>query len=232
MSALEWVFFDQFLCKSFKEIKMRFSLVFASMLALAACGALNQDGNSGKQSVSAEEAKAFSSQLPSVAIVRVPVDANGQEMHEQAEMRTTNQTSLTNANIDAVFETSDQAVATVDELDGTSSSEAFGWRRCCRKAARQQCRKPTCASNNSYSYSYSESESYSSSGYGPGSSLGYGPGYNWNMYSPTYYYGGYNYNWNYAETLKNQGNFNQGNYNYYRYNRAFDQSYNGYGWAN
>jgi hypothetical protein len=52
------------------------------------------------------------------------------------------------------------------------------------------------------------------------------------MYSPTYYYGGYNYNWNYAETLKNQGNYNQGNYNYYRYNRAFDQSYNGYGWAN
>jgi len=195
---------------------MRILGVLASVVALTACGALNQGVNANKPAVSAEEAKAFSTQLPAVTIVRVPVDASGAEMHDKAEMRTTNETAIADSSVASVFETSKPAVATVDELDSSSSTEAFGWRRCCRKAARRACRQAACAPTTSYSYS--ESESYSSSGYGPG--------YNWNMYTPTYYYGGYYYNWNYAQTYNNCGG-----YNYYRYNSNFSQSYNGQGWA-
>jgi hypothetical protein len=208
---------------------MRVLAILASVVALSACGAIEQMGTASKPSVSAEEASAFSAQLPAVAIVRVPVDASGQEMHDKAEMRTTNYTNISDASVASVFETAATAVATVDELDNSSSTEAFGWRRCCRKAARQACRQQACAQRQcapnpcapttSYSYSYSESESYSSNGYAPG--------YNWNMYTPTYYYGGYYYNWDYAQTYKAPGA-----YNYYRYNSNFRQSYNGYGWAN
>lgn len=196
---------------------MRMLAVLASVVALSACGAIDQLRNDSKPSVSAEEASAYSAKLPSVAIVRVPVDAAGQEMHEKAEMRTTNLTDINDSSVASIFETASVAVATVDELDNSSSTEAFGWRRCCRKAARRACRQQACAP--SYSYSYSETETYSSSGYGPG--------YNWNMYTPTYYYGGYYYNWNYAQTYQAPGS-----YNYYRYNSNFNQSYNGYGWAN
>lgn len=197
---------------------MRMLGILASVVALSACGANNQAGTAQKSAISAEDATAFSSQLPTVAIVRVPVDSNGQEMHDKAEMRTTNETSISDTSISSIFDTATTAVATVDELDSDSSTEAFGWRRCCRKAARRACRQAACTTP-SYSYNYSESESYTSSGYGPG--------YNWNMYSPTYYYGGYYYNWNYAQTYSQPGN-----YNYYRYNRNFRESYNGYGWAN
>ena len=207
---------------------MRVLAILASVVALSACGAIDQLGTSNKPAVSAEEASAFSAQLPAVTIVRVPVDAAGQEMHDKAEMRSTNQTNISDSSIASVFETSATVVATVDELDSSSSTEAFGWRRCCRKAARQACRQQACAQRTcapnpcapNYSYSYSESESYSSSS-------GYAPGYNWNMYSPTYYYGGYYYNWDYAQTYQAPGA-----YNYYRYNRNVNQSYNGYGWAN
>ncbi|MEI6835058.1 MAG: hypothetical protein WCL28_13810, partial [bacterium] len=213
---------------------MRMLAILASVVALSACGAIDQLGTASKPSVSAEEASAFSSQLPAVAIVRVPVDAAGQEMHDKAEMRTTNQNSISDASVASVFETAAAAVATVDELDNGSSTEAFGWRRCCRKAARKECRQQACAQrkcepnpcaqrkcepnqcapSSNYSYSYSESESYSSSG-------GYAPGYNWNMYTPTYYYGGYYYNWDYAQTYKAPGS-----YNYYRYDSNFSQNYN------
>lgn len=198
---------------------MRILGILATALALSACGAINNEG-SNKSSVSAEEAKAFSTQLPAVTIVRVPVDASGQENHDQAEMRTTNETSINDMNVVSVFDVSKNASATVDELDSSSSTEAFGWRRCCRKAARRACRAQACAPTNTYSYSYSESESYSS-GYAPGNN------WNWNMYTPTYYYGGYYYNWDYAQSYRNVGP-----YNYYRYNSSFNQNYNGYGWAN
>ena len=48
---------------------MRMLAILASVVALSACGAIDQLGTASKPSVSAEEASAFSSQLPAVAIV-------------------------------------------------------------------------------------------------------------------------------------------------------------------
>ena len=208
---------------------MRMLAILASVIALSACGALNEA--SSNRAASDEAARAYSAQLPAVTIIRVPVDANGKELNDQAEMRVTNTTDISEASVASTFETSKAPETTVDELDATTSTESFGWRRCCRKearaakkAARQSCcapRKPCqpqCAPVAQESYS-SYSESYSSS-------ASYDPSYNWNMYSPTYYNNGYYYNWNYAQSFNNCGG-----YNYYRYNSNFSQSYSGYGQA-
>ncbi len=59
-------------------------------------------------------------------------------------------------------------------------------------------------------------------GYFFGGLGGYGY-YNWMSFMPAYYYGGYNFMWNYANAYPAMGG-----YNYYQYNQGFNGGYSGY----
>ena len=48
--------------------------------------------------------------------------------------------------------------------------------------------------------------------------------YNWMSFMPVYYFGGFNYLWNYANSYPGMGGFN-----YYQYNQGFNGGYSGYG---
>jgi hypothetical protein len=179
---------------------MRFVMTLVSVLALSACGAMDQGKSAAKPIVSEESAKAQSQALPAVTIVRVPVDASGKEMNEKAEMRLSSEKSLSQATVATVFSASKAPDTFVDELDKSTSTESTcGWRRWYRNCN-------NCGNNYGYGYNYN-----------------YNYNYNWSFYRPTYYNYGYYYNWNYAQT------YNTSNYNYYQYNSSFNNSYSGYG---
>ncbi len=179
---------------------MRFMITFVSVLAVSACGAKDQGKSVTKPVITEEAAKAQSQALPAVTIVRVPVDAAGQEVHDKAEMRLASEKNLSQSNVESVFTASKAPEIFVDELDQTSSTESFcGWRLWRRRCFNN------CGSFN-YGYNYS-----------------YGQNYNWSFYRPTYYNYGYYYNWNYAQT------YNAGGYNYYQYNSSFANGYSGFG---
>jgi hypothetical protein len=181
---------------------MRFVMTLVSVLALSACGAMDQGKSAGKPVISEESAKAQSQALPAVTIVRVPVDASGKEMNEKAEMRLSSEKSLSQATVATVFSDSKAPDTFVDELDKSTSTESTcGWRRWYRNCN-------NCGNNYGYGYNYGYNYNYN---------------YNWSFYRPTYYNYGYYYNWNYAQT------YNTSNYNYYQYNSSFSNSYSGYG---
>ncbi len=175
---------------------MRIVATVLSVVALTACGALNNDAKTNKSNVSEEQANVQGAALPAVTIVRVPVGADGKEINDKAEMRVTNAAELSRESVESTFAVSTKAEATVDELDSTSSTASFhGWRRYKRRTT-------VVCTVNCYT------------------------NYNWAFYSPTYYYYGYYYNWDYAQTYSNCGG-----YNYYQYNRTVTQTYSGYGKA-
>jgi hypothetical protein len=183
---------------------MRLMITFVSVLAVSACGAKDQGKSATKPFVTEEAAKAQSQSLPAVTIVRVPVDASGQEIHGQAEMRLASEKSISKDNIEAAFAGSTVPETVVDELDQSSSTESFcGWRQW-----RRRCFNNCGAFNYNYGYNYS-----------------FGQNYNWAFYRPTYYNYGYYYNWNFAQT------YNAGGFNYYQYNSSFANGYSGFGAA-
>ena len=110
-------------------------LICAALLAVSACG------NQGTIKVSklAAAGSFDASKLPSAAIVRVPVDANGKQIADKAEIRVLD----ANASVEVKDGTAaarlfDGAVAPknvrenviVDELDRDTATEScWGWRR-------------------------------------------------------------------------------------------------------
>ncbi len=184
---------------------MRILVTLATVLALASCGSMQE---SKKSAISEEAAIAKAAELPSVAIVRVPVGADGKEINDKAELRTTSAQNLTANTVTSAFAAAKTPEVTVDELDKTSSTESFcGWRRW------RRCN--SCGyGNTSYSYNYNSYNNYSNHN-----------NYNWSFYSPAYYNYGYYYGYNYANT------YNYAGYNYYQYNSSFGSSYSGQGYA-
>lgn len=153
---------------------MRLLVTLAAVFALASCGSMNE---TKKPAISEEAAIAKAAELPATVIVRVPVGTNGKELHDMAELRTTNDAGVNSSSVAAAFSSAKSPDAVVDELDKTSSTESTcGWRRWRR-----------CAS---CGYAYT-SYNYNWSFYTPAYyNYGYYYGYN---YTNSYNYAGYNY---------------------------------------
>ena len=190
---------------------LRVSVILSAM-ALAACGTAKKKSSDAPAAdatapkISEDQAKADSANLPGVVIVKVPVDANGKEVQDKAEMRLVDsKDSLTQANIASTFDAGKAPAATGDELDQTSSTESFcGW------AFGSGFR------NRYYGNSYSWNWSFYRPTY-----LNYGYSY------------GYNYGGSYGGYGSSYGNgygAGYGNSNYYYYNRGFNNSYSNQGW--
>jgi hypothetical protein len=200
------------------SVKLLSSLVFASGLA-ASCGGKDSKETTTVQApqntaVSAEAAKAEGQKLPQIAIVRVPVDADGKEVNDAAEMRlvATNQ-SLSESNIATSFDKASDPQATTDELDQTSSSESYrGW---VNWGVRYRARytgwnwnnyRPTYY-NRGYTYNYRYTSHYRVSQNSCGVSCGCV----------------------YASCQSSYGYYNS--YNYYQYGQGFNQvGYSNYGY--
>lgn len=180
-----------------------------SALAFAACSTSKSDAPASNNTpkISEEAAKAQSAQLPGVVIVRVPVDANGKEVNDKAEMRLVNSSdAVTQSNIAATFDAGKAPATTGDELDQTSSTESFcGWAWGAGFRRRYY--------GNSYGWNW---------GYYRPTYLNYGYNYGYNyggMYSSGcgYSCGGGGYAGGYSSS------------NYYYYNSGFGNSYSSYG---
>lgn len=180
---------------------MNVSLILVAA-AITACGASkSEDAVSTAPKISEEAAKAEGAKLPAVAIIKVPVGADGVEQHDAAEMRlASGAETLDQSNIAGAFDAAQAPQGQVDELDQSSSTESFcgwiGWGRGFRKRY--------------YANNY---------------------GWNWQFYRPTYLNYGYNYGYNYGGyygvPAGQYGNNGYGNtqFNYYYYNRGFGNTY-------
>ncbi|MCX6118044.1 MAG: hypothetical protein NT027_10915 [Proteobacteria bacterium] len=180
-----------------------------SLVALSACGT-----SSKKESatvVTEQQAKAEGASLPSTAIIRVPVGADGQENHEAAEMRLVAQgATISDDTVASTFEASTAPASTVDELDQTSSTESFrGWIGC------RNFRNRHFGNNIGWNWQF----------YQP-TYLNYGYSYGYS------YAGSYGYSQGCRRTHCGGGVFQQNNqYNYYQYNQSFGQNgYSNQGW--
>ena len=146
---------------------MRLLLTLAAVLAIASCGAQNQAPKSTKPAISEASAKAKSADLPAVTIVRVPLGADGKEMNDQAELRTTNETNLNQDSVASAFVVAKAPEQVIDELDATSSTQSFcGWRywRRCARCAYWSGYAPAYY-NYGYYYNYSYTRTYVHTGY-------------------------------------------------------------------
>jgi hypothetical protein len=178
-------------------MKVLSSLFVASSLVLAACGTDDKkDQAQPTKPVSDETATATATEtqpsLPTAAMVRVPVDANGVEDTSKVEMRL-DRSDVAAEGQDGVVAAWDKGLAvesvkSEDELDSDSSSQSwFFFRR---------------------SYGY---------GYGHGYGYGYGNGYGYgHRYYPSYRHYGHNYYYNSYPSY-----YGRGGYNYYYYPRSY-----------
>lgn len=204
--------------------------VLALTVAMVACSTDKSDTSTESPAkISEEDAKAQGAKLPAVAIMKVPVGADGKELNDQAEMRlVSNEGSLNEQNIEETFSSASAPVSVIDEMDQTTSTESFcGWHNWGRRS-----RMVVVQSQ---------------------------PVWNWTFYRPTYLNYGYNYGYNYGGAYSVrcgqqvaigcgqqigcrpptgcghgqglvQGQVSSG-YNYYYYNRSFNQTgYSGTGW--
>lgn len=157
---------------------MRFLNLSAAVLlalGLGACGSIsNQNKANNKQDADVTARAEKFSQLPKAAILAVPVDANGNEMTDKAELRVLNKDvdmnkadSLASAYSEATKPAT--VIDSADELNSDSSTQAW-WRW------------------GGYGYGC-----YRSCWFGYRPAVWYG-GYNWNYGWGGYgYWGGYNY---------------------------------------
>ncbi len=115
-----------------KMIKAGF--MAAALLAVSACG--NEDAL--RVSKLAGSGSFDASKLPSAAIVRVPVDARGNQIADQAELRVVDaNASVEVKDMAGAVRAFDGAAApknvvenvVVDELDRDTATESWGWRR-------------------------------------------------------------------------------------------------------
>ncbi|MEI6398040.1 MAG: hypothetical protein WCO71_04645 [Pseudomonadota bacterium] len=146
---------------------MRLLVSLAAVIAITSCGTSKQAQTPNKPVVSEESAKEKGATLPAVTIVRVPVGADGKEVNDQAELRTTNEQTLSNENVASTFAAAKAPVQILDELDTTSSTQSFcGWRywRRCARCGYWDSYAPAYY-NYGYYYNYSYTRTYTYSGY-------------------------------------------------------------------
>lgn len=202
-------------------MKLTKLMPIATALVLAACGTQDKKGSDKAEDKPAEttaptgssEAPAQQEEVaPETIIVKVPVDADGNELTDQIESRQ----AKAGADVAAQFEAG-QGLEVKDELDQDTSSQEWG-----RAGAYWNTpwypgkllgrglwwgRNPYTSYGNSYGYGYGYSNNYGN-GYG-----GYGNGYGNS-------YGGYGYTYSYVSTYRSNG------CNYYTYGKP--SYYNGY----
>jgi hypothetical protein len=183
------------------------SLLSVCVVALAACGEAQDQKKvvpkshspaqmtTGQQST---EIDARQAKLPLAGIIRVPIDQNGNERHDQADFRTvTGSKHFSEAqSVSEAFAGGTTPTHVVDELDSDSSTESwYGWGGSCGYGG------------------------YGGYGYGGYGSYGYGyGGYNSYYYSawrPSCNYYGYNY------TYGNPSYYSYGDANYYYYPNSY-----------
>ncbi len=146
---------------------MRLLVTMAAMIAITSCGTSKQAQESNKPVVSEEAAKEKGATLPAVTIVRVPVGADGKEINDQAELRTTSEQNLSTENVASTFAAANAPVQILDELDTTSSTQSFcGWRywRRCARCGYWATYAPAYY-NYGYYYNYSYTRTYTYTGY-------------------------------------------------------------------
>jgi hypothetical protein len=199
--------------------------VLLSALACSACSTQKKDqapaATSPAPKISDDQAKADGAKLPSMAIIKVPVDENGKEILDKAEMRlVANDQQLTQENISSAFEAAQVPQNVINELDQTSSTESFcgwmGWGLGFRGyygggyGWNWGFYRPTYL-NYGYNYGYNYGGYYGGipgGGYGNGGGPGAGAG------------NGYN---NGGAGNQGYGNGYGGNNNYYYYNNSFNR---------
>lgn|GEM_PF-6309137 len=196
---------------------MRFANIKSTSLALclglvtACSGATDKSEQAPapqSQQPTAEEAamaKEYAN-LPASVVIRVPVDANGNEVSDQAEMRTSVASAeVSNNNTEALFTSAQPArtVSNADELDSDSSTQS--WQD---PGSSESFDSGYSALNNNQSgygnQEFGYGQGHGSGGCGGSSWCGYGPrSYSltftaayWSYPRPRCYgFGGYNYYW-------------------------------------
>jgi hypothetical protein len=211
------------------EITMRLLSAVITIAAVSACGSLkNEDKATAPAATDDSAAIAHSSTLSPVTIIRVPVGADGKEANDKAEMRLSDDKEISKESVEASFASAKAPDSVIDELDASTSTESYhGYVSCGRGYGNSYGNGYGNGNGNRYGNSYGNGNGNSyGNGYGNGNGNSYGNGYGnnyWTFYRPTYYNGGFNYQWNYAN------NYNNGGYNYYQYNSAYGNGYSGRG---
>lgn len=153
-------------------MKQNLSILVASVMLTAACGQQSKKAEPAKQDqpIINQEQQAIEASLPMAAIVRVPVDAEGNEDSSKMEMRlqSAGDEAKDTDTVVASFESGALAgeIKTEEELDKDSSAQAWCWRG-------------GYGGFGGYGYGYP--------------AYGYGGGYYNYGYGGLYGYGGYNY---------------------------------------
>ncbi len=167
---------------------------------LMSCGQIqNPSENTQKRSQRVETPSSTTASspqgLPQGAVIAVPVNANGEELSDQAQLKLLPIASqdLSDQAIVSSFNQGKSPDQDVNELDQTSSTESFhGWGR-----------------YRSYGRYYNYNNGYNN-GFGYGR---FNQGCNhYRFFQPTYYYAGTPYNWQYQSAYSGSGM----NYYYYR----------------
>ena len=179
--------------------KLKALLVLAPLAAVSACGAMQPKKDADTAQISSVPPQG----LPQSAIIAVPVNERGEEQSDSAQMRLvpTAPADIQGSGIATAFQSAN-APDQVSELDSSTSTQSFhGW---------QNYRRPYSYSQN-YVYNYGNNYGHNNRG----SHCGY------QTYSPTYYYGGTPYSWQY------QNNYQTSSMNYYHYQMQNWNQYSG-----
>jgi hypothetical protein len=170
---------------------------------LSSCGQITKDepGNQKHGTQKPVTTVVAPQGLPQGAVIAVPVNAQGEEQPDQAQLKLLPAASqdLSDAAIAGAFAQGHAPDQEVNELDQTTSTESFhGWGR-----------------YRSYGRHYGYNNGY---GYGP-----FNRGcHHYRFFQPIYYYAGTPYNWQYQSAYSGSGM----NYYYYRQGPWGQQSYN------
>lgn len=192
-------------------MKLNKLLPIATALVLAACGTQDKKGSDKAEdkpaaqpeaTQAAEQSSAQDEQAPEAFIVKVPVDADGNELTAQMETRSLAKEDAQADNA-AQFDAG-QATAVKDELDQDTSSQEWG-------SARAYWNTPWYPGKLLGRGLWWGRNPYSSTSYGYGNSYGNNYGNSYGGYSS------YGSSWGYSYTYVNTYKYN--GCNYYRYNK-------------
>lgn len=109
-----------------RSMKTMSMLPVLALCFFSACGQQHAEVEDGQTS----QTSIAESGLPDGAVIAVPLDANGQELPEQADLRIvpTAQEQLQGQAISSAYEAGRRPSRVLDEMDQTSSTESFnGW---------------------------------------------------------------------------------------------------------
>jgi hypothetical protein len=167
---------------------------------LASCGQLSQANQPVNKPVKSKATQLPPQGLPQGAIIAVPVNEQGEEQPDQAQMRiltsVSDSTALSDQAIAAAFSKGQSPDRELNELDQSTSSESYrGWTRY-RSYGRYY------SNNNGFGFNQRYRYGFHNRGCN-----------NYRFFQPTYYYAGTPYAWQY------QSSFADGGMNYYYYHR-------------